>query len=107
MSLSKSLWLYVLIAKHPHLDFVKANKIRNLLDTHRNQGIIHVLLHIEGQCNIEIVKEVLSKYVLERTNKDGVLLFPKLRQSFVKTWGYYGWLQNERFVNFFAELLKF
>lgn len=98
--MSKSLWLYILTSKYPHLDFVKVNKIRNILDTHRNQGIIHVLLHIEGQCDVEIVKDEFSKYVLERTDRDGILLYPKLRQSFSKSWGYYAWLNNGRFVDF-------
>lgn len=96
LSLSKSLWLYILTAKYPHLEFVKVDKIRNILDSNRNQSIIHVLLHIEGQCDIDIVKEALSNYVLERTNRDGILLYPKLRQSFSKAWGYYAWLRNER-----------
>lgn len=96
----ESLWLYVLITKHPHIEYVKKNSIRNILDSNRNQSIIHVLLHVEGQCDIDIVKEAFSNYVLERTDRDGVLLYPRLRQTFSKSWGYYAFLRNERFVIF-------
>lgn len=94
LSISKNAWLFILTTKYPQLDVVRVNKIRNILDTHRNQGIIHVLLHIEGQCDVGIVKETLSKYVLERKN-GGAPLYPKLRQTFAKSWGYYTWLNNE------------
>lgn len=47
---------------------------------------------------MDIVKDSVLHYVLERTDRDGVILYPKLRQSFLKLWGYYAWLRNERFV---------
>lgn len=99
LSLFNSFWLCVLKTKYSQLEFVKVNRIRNTLDTKRNQSIVHVLLHIEGQCNIDTVKETLSNYVLERTDREGLLLHPRLRQSFTKLWGYYAWLPNESDFN--------
>ncbi|XP_037040011.1 uncharacterized protein LOC119077006 isoform X1 [Bradysia coprophila] len=95
LSMLNSVWLYILTSKYPHLDFVKVNKIRNILDSKRNQSVVHILLHIEGQCNVDIVKDSLLHYVLERTDRDETILYPKLRQSFLKSWGYYAWLRNE------------
>lgn len=95
LSMLNSVWLYILTSKYPHLDFVTVNRIRNILDSKRNQSIVHVLLHIEGQCDVDTVKDSLLHYVLERTDRDGIILYPKLRQSFLKLWGYYAWLRNE------------
>lgn len=82
--------------KYPKLHFIKINYIRSLLDTQRNQGIIHVLLQIEGTCDIESIKEKLFKHVLDRKDKVGQLCFPKLRTTFLSRWGCYAWTQNER-----------
>lgn len=45
---SKHLWLKLLSSRYPDLEFIRTDTIRSLLDTHRNQGIINVLLSING-----------------------------------------------------------
>lgn len=38
----------LLANRFPHLNFVENISVRTLLDTHRNQGIINVLMTING-----------------------------------------------------------
>lgn len=45
---SKYLWLKLLSSRYPDFEFIRTDTIRSLLDTHRNQGIINVLLSIQG-----------------------------------------------------------
>lgn len=92
----RAVWFAVLSIKYPELEFIKTNSLRNCLETPRNPGIVHVLLHISGQCDIEIIKEKLFKYVLDRKDKVGRLMYPRLRTSFVTRWGIYAWTKNER-----------
>lgn len=80
--------------KYPELEFIKTNYIRSILDTQRNKGVIHVLLNVEGTCDIEIIKEKLFQYVLDRKDKMGQLCYPKLRTTFVDRWGIYAWNKN-------------
>lgn len=80
--------------KYPELEFIKTNYIRSILDTQRNKGVIHVLLHVQGVCDIEVIKEKLFQYVLDRKDKMGQLCFPKLRTTFVDRWGIYAWNKN-------------
>lgn len=46
---SKHIWLKFLSSRYPHLEFIRTDTIRSLLDTHRNQGIINVLLCVKGK----------------------------------------------------------
>lgn len=47
--ISKHFWLKLLSSKYPTFEFIGTDTIRTLLDTHRNQGIINVLLCIKGK----------------------------------------------------------
>lgn len=50
----KYLWLKLLSSRYPHLEFIWTDTVRSLLDTHRNQGIINVLLSVQGMYNANI-----------------------------------------------------
>lgn len=47
-------------ALYPDLQFVKYTTVRTLLDTHRNQGILSVLLCVRGDANPDGVKRHLQ-----------------------------------------------
>ncbi|KPJ02853.1 hypothetical protein RR46_02780 [Papilio xuthus] len=88
---SKHLWIKLLSSRYPHLEFIRTDTIRSLLDTHRNQGIINVLLCIKGSHNVEQIRNELYEHVIERRDKDGGLMFPRLRHCLVSCWGNYAW----------------
>lgn len=91
VSIIRMIWRNVLIVKYPKLEFVKRQNLRSLSDTPRNQGIVNVILHLEGEYNVNVIKETLLSGVLQRRNKSGDYCFPKLRSILVTCWGYYAW----------------
>ncbi|XP_059056672.1 uncharacterized protein LOC131850467 [Achroia grisella] len=92
--ISKQLWLRVLSSRYPNLEFIQYDTVRSLLDTHRNQGIINVLLAFKGVPNPEIIKQHLIEHVLDRRDTNGQLMFPRLRHLLVSCWGNYAWDVN-------------
>ncbi|KAG5876023.1 hypothetical protein JTB14_009812 [Gonioctena quinquepunctata] len=95
LKISRSLWLSCISTLHPDMDFVKYVTVRSLLDTHRNQGIISVLLSVKGQARPEAVKRHLQE-VVRRRDKSGNLVFLRLRHLLVTKCGTYAW-QREKF----------
>ncbi|CAH0729257.1 unnamed protein product, partial [Brenthis ino] len=89
--ISKHFWLKLLSSKYPMFEFIGTDTIRTLLDTHRNQGIINVLLCIKGTLNAEEITNVLNDHVIERRDENGDLMFPRLRHHLVSSWGNYAW----------------
>lgn len=49
---------------HPDLQFIKYATIRTLLDTHRNQGILSVLLCVRGGAQPDVVKRHLLVFCI-------------------------------------------
>ncbi|XP_072940127.1 uncharacterized protein [Epargyreus clarus] len=94
---SKHLWLKLLTSRYPRLEFIRTDTVRSLLDTHRNQGIINVLLAIKGNLNAEDIKQELIRHVIDRRDKNGDLMFPRLRHCLVSVWGNYAWDRNVAF----------
>ncbi|XP_069358163.1 uncharacterized protein [Maniola hyperantus] len=92
--ISKHLWLKLLSSRYPSLEFIRTDTVRSLLDTHRNQGIINVLLCIKGALDVEEIKNALTQHVIDRRDHKGELLFPRLRQCLVSSWGNYAWDAN-------------
>ncbi|GBP37963.1 hypothetical protein EVAR_84950_1 [Eumeta japonica] len=89
--MTKNLWLRLLSSRYPHLEFIRIDTVRSLLDTHRNQGIINVLLCLQGQMDINQIRAQLLQHVVERRDKRGELMFPRLRHTLVSCWGNYAW----------------
>lgn len=92
--ISKHLWLRLLSSRYPNLEFIQTDTVRSLLDTHRNQGIINVLLAFKGTPNPELIKQHLIEHVLDRRDSSGQLMFPRLRHLLVSCWGNYAWDVN-------------
>ncbi|XP_050343594.1 uncharacterized protein LOC126769097 isoform X2 [Nymphalis io] len=95
--ISKHFWLKLLSLTHPSLEFIRTNTVRTLLDTHRNQGIINVLLCIKGTLNVDEIKHEITQHVIDRRDERGELMFPRLRQLLVSSWGNYAWDANVPF----------
>ncbi|KAG6455398.1 uncharacterized protein LOC115446888 isoform X2 [Manduca sexta] len=95
--ISKHLWLKLLSSRYPGLEFIKTDTVRSLLDTHRNQGIINVLLSVKGIPMIDELKYQLTQHVIDKRDKDGELMFPRLRHQLVSCWGNYAWDRNVAF----------
>ncbi|KAL4708318.1 hypothetical protein ACJJTC_007724 [Scirpophaga incertulas] len=95
--ISKHLWLKLLSSKYPGLEFIRTDTVRSLLDTHRNQGIINVLLSIKGTPKPDEIKQQLVDHVINRRDKNGDLMFPRLRQMLVSCWGNYAWDPSHEF----------
>ncbi|XP_046962959.1 uncharacterized protein LOC124532230 [Vanessa cardui] len=95
--ISNHFWLKLLSSKHPSLEFIRTNTVRTLLDTHRNQGIINVLLCIKGTLNVDDIKQEITQHVIDRRDEQGELMFPRLRHLLVSSWGNYAWDANAPF----------
>ncbi|XP_041971276.1 uncharacterized protein LOC121727468 [Aricia agestis] len=94
---SKNLWLKILSSRYPNLEFIRTVTIRALLDTHRNQGIINVLLCVKGGLNEDAIRHQLAQHLIDRRDERGGLVFPRLRHVLVSTWGNYAWDANVPF----------
>ncbi|KAH1016122.1 hypothetical protein HUJ04_007394 [Dendroctonus ponderosae] len=84
------LFIPVLCISYLDVEFVNYSTVRILLDTHRNQGIIAVLLAIKGKENPEAIKRHLQELV-RRRDKCGNLTFVRLQQRLTTRCGTYGW----------------
>ncbi|VEN39141.1 unnamed protein product [Callosobruchus maculatus] len=89
-----SVWLFCISFLHTDVEFVKYVTVRSLLDTHRNQGIISVLLCVKGQAQPEAVRRHLQE-VVRRRDKFGNLAFPRLRHTLVTRCGTYAWQRGK------------
>ncbi|XP_053603817.1 uncharacterized protein LOC128671395 [Plodia interpunctella] len=88
---SKHLWLKLLSSRYPGLEFIRTDTVRSLLDTHRNQGIINVLLCVKEVPNVEEIRRHVTEHLMDRRDADGELMFPRLRHQLVSCWGNYAW----------------
>lgn len=91
---------------HPDVEFVTYSTIRTILDTHRNQGIIAVLLSVRGKENPEAIKRHLQELV-RRRDKSGNLAFPRLQQSLTTRCGIYAWLRGKFDLEQHVSVAKF
>lgn len=48
-------------------------------------------LLIKGSHNVDQIRNELYEHVIERRDKDGELMFPRLRHCLVSCWGNYAW----------------
>lgn len=64
--------------KNQHLTFVKKDNLRTFSYTVRNPGIVNIILHLKGEPNIQAIRDVINRTVLEKKTKSGELMFPKV-----------------------------
>lgn len=92
IKISHNVWYWFISVLHPELEFIKHTTLRTLVETHRNQGIITILLTLRGPANVHAIKMYLQE-VVRRKDKQGSLVFPRLRDSLVTRFGTYAWLK--------------
>ncbi|XP_044272297.1 uncharacterized protein LOC123016146 [Tribolium madens] len=90
LNFSHKLWIFTISILHPNVEFLRTITVRTLLDTHRNQGIISVLLCVKGQAQPGAIRRHLQE-VVRRRDKSGNLSFPRLRHCLVTRCGTYAW----------------
>lgn len=100
VSISRLLWRNFLMIKNQHLIFVKKDNLRTFSYTVRNPGIVNIILHLQGQPNVQAIRDGINRTVLEKKTKSGELMFPKLSSKLVTCWGFYAWKMCPEYVNF-------
>lgn len=91
MSISRLLWRNFLIIKNQHLTFVKKDNLRTFSYTVRNPGIVNVILHLQGEPNVDAIRDGVHNAVFQKRTKSDELMFPKLSAKLVTCWGFYAW----------------
>lgn len=86
-------WNRWLEGKYPGLEFVIRTTARSAVDTPRNQGLICLLLSVQGNCQIQLIKNRVKEDILER-RQGGKLVFPHLRTQLTSRWGSYAWVKG-------------
>lgn len=82
--------------KYPQLEFLRKENIHTVNTANRKPGIVNVILHLNGEFNIERIKTAAFNGVFRQKNKLGELLFPKLSSILVPCWGHYAWKTNSQ-----------
>lgn len=91
----RTAWLGVLERRYPQLEFVRNTTVRTAVDTIRNQGVIALLLTVQGTCDARRVRDSLHHDILDQRHADGRLRFPHLRTPLTQRWGRYAWKRDD------------
>lgn len=91
LALKRKLIYLFLKLENPSYLFANTVKIRNFIETHRNPGIYHILIKVEGKYNLTAIKQHVLETVIEKRNKHGDLQYPRLRMNLVKKFNQYAW----------------
>lgn len=75
---------------YPDVSFVKTNTLRTLVETQRNQGMLSILLTVNGPASLDSLKQFMEE-ILEKSDKYGQKRFSKLKLCLVNIYGYYAW----------------
>ncbi|KAE8738393.1 hypothetical protein FOCC_FOCC016114 [Frankliniella occidentalis] len=81
--------------RYPQLEFVRNTTVRTAVDTIRNQGVIALLLTVQGACDPRRVMDSLHRDILDQRHPDGRLRFPHLRTPLSQRWGRYAWKRDD------------
>ncbi|KAK6643429.1 hypothetical protein RUM43_004934 [Polyplax serrata] len=84
-------WLSYLEKRFPDLEFVKKSTLRSVVDTHRNMGIITLLVTVKGNCDPQKIKRRLMEDIIEKRQSNGQYAYRHLRMSLTTRWGWYAW----------------
>ncbi|XP_062545551.1 uncharacterized protein LOC134212061 [Armigeres subalbatus] len=99
VSTIRKLWIAFLANRYPYLKFARTNNIRSLVDTSRNPGVFHILLQLEGNCNIDAIKAKFGEHVLTRRDSYGRLCFSRLKFPLISCWGQYAFVKKTKDFN--------
>ncbi|XP_055613168.1 uncharacterized protein LOC129759680 [Uranotaenia lowii] len=99
VSITRKIWIAFLSNRYPYLKFARTNNIRSLVDTSRNPGVFHVLLQVEGLCDIHAIKAKFIDHVLSRRDQLGRLFFARLKFPLISCWGQYAFVKQTKDFN--------
>ena len=85
---------FLLRTGYRYMDFASSCTIRTLVDTSRNPGVLHFLLKVKGECDLDEIRCAYQKNLLDRCDKNGKFLFPRLRTVLISSWGQYAFIKN-------------
>ena len=86
--------MFILTKRFRYLDFARSNTIRTLVDTSRNPGILHFIVRIKGKCDIEEIRSAYQKHLLDKKDRNGKFLYPRLKTILISCWGNYAFIKN-------------
>ncbi|KAI5728662.1 hypothetical protein M8J77_019204 [Diaphorina citri] len=94
-TLCRYLWHTSLRRKYPELEFVTQVTLRTAMDTIRNQGIVTVMLQVNGAHHYETVKQQVLRDIVDKRKRNGRrLCFPHLKCSLTSRRGCYAWVRD-------------
>ncbi|XP_062707377.1 uncharacterized protein LOC109420076 [Aedes albopictus] len=99
VSTTRKLWIAFLANRYPYLKFARTNNIRSLVDTSRNPGVFHVLLQIEGICDVHAIRAKFNDHVLNRRDHYGRPCFSRLKFPLISCWGQYAFVKKTKDFN--------
>lgn len=86
--------LILLASRFRYLDFAHSNTVRTLMDTSGNPGVLHFLVKINGECDLEKIRLAYQQHLLDKRDKNGKYIFPRLRTVLIQIWGQYAFIKN-------------
>ncbi|XP_050433326.1 uncharacterized protein LOC126841100 [Adelges cooleyi] len=83
---------------YPDLEFISTMSMRSAMDSPENTGFIVVLLKVNGQCDLSLVKSAIQTGIIEKRHcQSGRLCFPHLQCSLTRKCLRYAWTSNTKF----------
>ncbi|KRT85651.1 hypothetical protein AMK59_1289 [Oryctes borbonicus] len=89
----QNVWFGTASFLNPELEFIKSTTLRSLVETHRNQGILTIMLKINGPPTLASIRRHLEELV-RRKDRSGKLAFPHLTDCLVTRCGTYAWRKS-------------
>lgn len=94
VTLGHKLKLFLLTKRFSYLEFARSNTIRTLVDTSRNPGILHFLIKVKGDCDLDQIRNAYQEHLLDKRDRNGKFLYPRLRALLISCWGQYAFVKN-------------
>lgn len=91
VKLLRNCWLNLLKSYFSSYNFSESKTIRSTVETPRNPGIIHFVLRVSGECDIDVVRAKFRDHLLDRRNADNKLIYPRFQSLLKRCFGYYVW----------------
>lgn len=96
IKLIRKCWLDLLKLCFPAYTFSESTTIRSTIESPRNPGILHFVLKIAGDVDVDVVRAKFDDNILDRRNVNNELIFPRFRENLKRFLGYYAWEANQR-----------
>lgn len=68
--------------------------IGTLVDSSKNPGILHFLLKVNGKCDINEIRNAYLDHLLDKKDKNGKFVYPRLKTVLISCYGQYAFIKN-------------